>query len=946
MASKKGASVGLKQPISIWNKPLQANFRELFKALTRGIAARVTGNWAEVAVATAEAVTALGLEKKPEEVAWELLFRSLAQAIQDLVRELADTLSIEPVKNPEEFTESLKLSLNEQELRIDARFFERPDAFPLLGMIAPTLEQWLQAHGLNEAASRAVTRRLPSYFAQALHDEWARRPDAYANLKSAIDTPFTRAAERERAWHAYKVRLHRLINERMLDEAFGLAHVYVPLRAYFEQRSDGSDEEKKVRPISMLHDHVQRVVVDLEQELSSWVDQADPADAVRVICGGPGSGKSSFAKMFTAAQAAKGRKVLLVPLHRVDPGGDIEEIVGRFVREAECLPDNPLDPVLGEARLLLIFDGLDELSMQGKTGAELARSFLDEVRRYVERRNHDRLRIQVLVEGREVAVQQGSDLLRRPRQILTLLSYYVNQQEKERYTDPNGLLSQDQRNNWWQVFGAATGNSYKAIPKELQHVDLEEVTAQPLLGYLVAKSYTRKKIDFSKNVNRNLIYKDLIDEVYERAYAGRAPHPATLGLKRGDFGRALEEIAVACWHGNGRTATVASIEKRLDRRLRQIVDDCQGRRGSGVMQLLLAFYFRQAGRTDGGERTFELTHKSFGEYLVALRIARMFKRLEEQVKRADEGEDGWDEREALRQWATICGPTAVDRNILRFLCDEVELEGRKQAGVWQKLLCRLAGWLIRAGMPMEGVEPRAGYAEETRQARNAEEALLAGIYASARVTKELSKITWPDSRSAGAWLAKLTGQRLGPTNTEVALECLGWLDLSDCTLEGRDLVCANLDCASLANAYMTVSVLWRANLRYANLHKANLGRAQLFGANLTGANLSSAYLDDADLEEADLTGANLESAKFDNANLQDARLDGARLKNTRLTGANLKGAKLTGESRRYSSTESEDPKSANLRTVDPKDAGHGAVGRGDAIPKRATKRLKKASLGV
>jgi hypothetical protein len=42
-----------------------------------------------------------------------------------------------------------------------------------------------------------------------------------------------------------------------------------------------------------------RAVVMLEEELDAWLERADPSDAVRVLAGGPGAGKSSFALCLT-----------------------------------------------------------------------------------------------------------------------------------------------------------------------------------------------------------------------------------------------------------------------------------------------------------------------------------------------------------------------------------------------------------------------------------------------------------------------------------------------------------------------------------------------------------------------------------------------------------------------------------------------------------------------
>src|SRR4249920_2148103 len=77
------------KPKNVFNKPLKADFKELFKALAKGIGHTTTGKWAELGSDTVEAISALGLRTDPGELGFLLIQRSLAFALFELIGESA-----------------------------------------------------------------------------------------------------------------------------------------------------------------------------------------------------------------------------------------------------------------------------------------------------------------------------------------------------------------------------------------------------------------------------------------------------------------------------------------------------------------------------------------------------------------------------------------------------------------------------------------------------------------------------------------------------------------------------------------------------------------------------------------------------------------------------------------------------------------------------------------
>jgi uncharacterized protein YjbI with pentapeptide repeats len=894
--------IQVKKPVSVWNRPLQADATGIFKALSKGVAHWASAQWAALGADAVEGLTAVGLGQDAGELAWLLLRRALLAAMVELVKE-----QLPVVARPTDASvmtaqaERLDAAIGAAEVSVNRAFFERPARLPLLAALRAPFADWLAGYGLDAAAATAVAERLPSYFVVELDREWRRRPAEYEPIRADIATPFTAAAARERAWVAYAARLDKQLDEPLFGEAFGLRQLYVPLRAfYLNRRGEGGLAElgELSKAAAGEQEPPQRVAAELERAIDDWATNGSRTDCLRVLSGGPGSGKSSFAKVYAAAAAGRGRRVLYVPLHLFNFGVALDAAVGEYVHDADVLPANPLDRETGEPELLLIFDGLDELAQRGRLGAETARDFVREVQKAIELRNTEARRLLVLVTGREPVVQASAGELREPRQVLHLLPYLVPEAERQQDVWESGseLLAADQRGDWWQRYGRVSGKGYEGLPGELAREDLEEITAQPLLNYLVALGYGRGKLDFQGEVNLNDIYADLLDAVYARAWErGRRVVP---DLSLAEFSRVLEEIALAAWHGNGRTTTVEEIEAHwraagLAALLGRFVEGAK----AGVLRVLTAFYFRQHGQTAAGDRTFEFTHKSFREYLTARRIVRAVRTIHEETERRLQGSDGgWDEGSALKHWAEICGPEAMDRDLFEFVAAEVR-RLPDEARAWQGMLCRLIGHMLRNGLPMELLGKRPSFRIETLQARNAEEALLAALNACARTTEIISTIHWPEDTgdrnvSAGAWIRRLQGQRSSVITNGLALSCLSYLDLSGCILHMIDLYRANLGRAALSRARLHCACLGHANLRGTNLECVDLSSAFLRGANLKGADLEKAILQGANLEGANLEGANLEGAKLEKANLARANLEGANLEGAYLEGARIDRAQL------------------------------------------------------
>jgi len=857
-----------------------------------------------------EALSAIGLATEPGELAFLLIRRSITRALFDLVGESASQHPAGAKADTDALVEQLDFSISAGDVQIDRKFLDRPAELSVVEALQSLLQQWLEGLGVGRPTAKAIVDRLPGYFVYALNQEWRRNAKAYRPLAEALDAPFAKAGDREWAWTAYSALLKRRIQEGIFDEPFSLGQMYVPLNAFFYEEKAGKEVSDEMARAGRQR---RRVVVALQSELESWLQKPTPQDAIRVISGGPGSGKSSFARILAAQLTHSPKlKILYVPLHLIDPAKDLVDEIGRFVRDEGVLLQNPLDPESPEPNLLIIFDGLDELASQGKAAAETARAFVREVDRTVEKRNMQTVKLRVLISGRELVVQENESEFRRPRQVLNLLPYFVPRQPEhegrlvrdgEEYHDPDKLLKSDLRQLWWKQYGRLTGKGFKGLPNELGRDDLAEITAQPLLNYLVALSFTREKLDFTKDINLNSIYADLVAAVHERGYEKHRAYVPIRHMKPDEFSRVLEEIGLAAWHGDGRTTTVREIEDHCRASgVGVLLDAFQEGAKAGVTRLLAAFFFRQYGQRASGDPTFVFTHKSFGEYLAARRVVRAVERVIRELERRTKNPDeGWDERDSLKHWAQICGPSPISLYLHTFILNETKLRYPEELAQWQSRLTKLFSYVLQHGMPMEQLQV-VPFKEAFFQSRNAEEALLAALNACARVTQQLSVIEQPDPTAFGAWFRRVQGQRTGPESV-LAARCLSLLDLQQALLDigdfyGADFSNSNLRGVRAHYACFGNASFMKADLSGAMMHSAVFNGAFLRGANLSGARLVhanlTADLQGANLERADLREAILGGAKFRIANLEGANLEGANLEGANLEGANLEGANLQG----------------------------------------------------
>jgi len=874
-------SIAATKSKSMFSRPLNLNFGELAKSLAKGIGHAITGRFEELPDDGIDALGAIGIDEySSESLTYKLLERSLQSSIYALIIDSKE--QIDDDVDATQFIKILEAHIETTDVNVD--FFETPNQFPVITATAMALAEWLMLNGVETHKAQTIAARLPGYFPLALHKEWQSAASKYEIIRTDLMSPFLNSVQREAAWDIYHASLNQRLDESLFGEPFGLRQIYIPLNSYYDTVLSKSEIQKNGR-------HKKRVVVKLIDELDLWLDSAKKDDAIRAISGGPGSGKSSFAKIYAAHIASQNKnKVLFVPLHYIDPTRDFIEEIGRFVRDEGILQANPLTKEGRSSDLLIILDGLDELSSQGRAAASTARNFVRSVQQTVDRLNMHSLNLRVIFSGREVVMQDSESEFRLPRQVLTILPYFSGTKadrdlDHSEYDDPMSLLDIDYRNIWWSNYSTLTGLMYEGIPPELDRSDLVEITSQPLLNYLLALSFCRGKLNFSAGVNLNQIYEDLVQAVYERGYEnGRKPE-SIRQLDSEDFGLILEEIGLASWHGDGRTTTVSEIENYCrSGGFGEQLDAFQDGAKVGITSLLAAFFFRQHGNRPQGDPTFIFTHKSFGEYLAARRIVRsMLVIIDEMDRRETIGRGrGWSTTDALVYWAETSGPTALSENIHIFLRSEVMLLTKTQTLRAQSFFTVLLNHVLKFGMPIEKINKIKTFHDALHNSRNSEEALLAALNAAARANKAITKLDHPDATTFGSWFKRIQKQRSGPESC-LAASCLSWLDLSYTNLDFADLYGADISYSNLSNVQGFRIILSEATADHANFQDAIFTEGYLSYSSFISANFQNAILAKADFEDSNCVKANFMKADVNFATFEEAALRGALFRGSRRT---------------------------------------------------------------
>jgi predicted NACHT family NTPase len=345
--------ITINKPANILLREISVDPKEISKALIKSGVSIISGRWDDLSETVTDLISSLGLKNSIEQISWILVFRGVNRALKKILDESPNKKIVDA--EIEKIRKSIKKKLTEEIFTIDNDFFINPGRSDISLSLSKLIKEWLIENNFNNHEATSIILRLENYINLSFHEEWDSSPKEYSPILENGKTPFSNIVEIDLSWIKYKAWLNQQISNPMFFDEICLRQLYVPLRGWY-----------KLNPIPEENSNRRANVIDIYNEISLWIDGNYKDDPIRLISGGPGSGKSSFAKIFAAEHSKESKTpIIFIPLHHFELSGDIFDSVERFLKLQGILKDNPIERKI---KTVIIFDGLDELSLQGKVG--------------------------------------------------------------------------------------------------------------------------------------------------------------------------------------------------------------------------------------------------------------------------------------------------------------------------------------------------------------------------------------------------------------------------------------------------------------------------------------------------------------------------------------------------------------------------------------------------
>lgn len=425
--------------------------------------------------------------------------------------------------------------------------------------------------------------------------EWTERSSA------AIDKRY------QGAWHDYRENLKALPDksETMFAENFGVRKVFVAPQATYRVIgvSDKSYE-----------------IANVPGQLGALLSERVPAGDLRILCGGPGSGKSTVCRML-ASQLAHDPAMhpVFLRLRHMREGADLVSFVEASLRN-EGLIDRISD-LRDVPNLVFILDGFDELVMASR--ARL-RNFFNVL---TEELASGPLRFaRAIVSGRDTLFPHG-DGLPAGAHVLTLAPF-----DEPRVAEWG--------RKWRALHGRGPGSGFtpeKLLPaaKTHQATPLQHLASWPLTLHLLARVHTSGTLNLGLEKNQEIekafLYRSIMADTVRRQATQAS------GTGRFDHQQMQRFLRHLAWQMYSRETDSLEFHEVMPL-VRELYPDATESDASEITEVAIV---NAPELTKGEETGCEFVHKSFSEYLAAEHIAETVERAAFKVAEFGSPEPSW-----------------------------------------------------------------------------------------------------------------------------------------------------------------------------------------------------------------------------------------------------------------------------------------------------------------
>gem|GEM_PF-6293892 len=416
--------------------------------------------------------------------------------------------------------------------------------------------------------------------------------------------------KRKEKWQAYRKTLSSLPDDRatMFDEAFGVRNVFVQPTATYRVAG-----VKRSKPVP---------VADVAGLLGTLLSARTPADDLILLCGGPGSGKSTLCRVL-ASELAENDQIhpVFLRLRRLTDTQDVASFIEGHLQN-EGLIDKFSD-LGGVPNLVLILDGFDELVMASRSKLrEFFNALKDDL-------SSGPLRdAKAIVSGRDTLFPNGAGL---PIGAHVVSLEPFDRQRVEKWGSKWRALHKGREvDNFFPEKLLSDGKA-----KGRNRSPLEHLVSWPLTLHLVARAHTSGSIDLkpdnAKLVEKAVLYRSIVADTALRQENQASGHGRLNPEQMRQFVQAI------AWemYSSGREALDVNEGLPILRSILPAATDAD------LAELADVTIVNQPELTKGEETGFEFVHKSFSEYFAAEVIATSLEKACFQTQQWGSKEETW-----------------------------------------------------------------------------------------------------------------------------------------------------------------------------------------------------------------------------------------------------------------------------------------------------------------